>query len=404
MPKTGGGNQQGKKSRRIGRYRIHRRTTPGTAPGTIIPEPTAPSPTITVTRFAGESYEEQVVHDLRILPKILQKGGVVWCDVDGLGDSAVMTQLAHIFGLHPLAMEDVVNTYQRAKVEEYGNVLFIVMRFPHITPENDVVESEQISLFLGKDFLLTFQPRPGDAFLPVRKRLHDPTGPIRNSGPDYLAYSLIDLAIDNYFPVLDRLAERLETLDDQITTSDPRKVLGSIHNLRRELLYLRRTLWPHRDALQSLTRNHSSLLTESTRVHLRDCWDHVVALVDLTETHRELCGDLRDFCMSAISNRMNEVMKWLTLIATVFIPLSFIAGVYGMNFDPDVSPWNMPELRWYFGYPFSLTLMVAIAGIMLWSFYRRGWIGQDWPFSTLDNSLDSSERTAGGDDISRPSA
>ncbi|MGQ9760426.1 MAG: magnesium/cobalt transporter CorA [Thermogutta sp.] len=379
MASTEGAGHQIKRSRRVGRYRIRRQTAPGTPPGTIAPEPTAPTPTITVTRYTAEIYEEQVVRDLRLLPAILQKGGTIWCDVDGLGDSTIMAQLAQIFGLHALAMEDVVNTHQRAKVEEYGNVLFIVMRFPHVVGKSGVIESEQVSLFLGKNFLLTFQPYPGDAFLPIRKRLHEATSVLRDLGPDYLAYALIDLTIDHYFPILDRLAERLETLDDQITTSDPRKVLGNIHDLRRELLYLRRTLWPHRDAIQVLTRNHSNFLTEPTRVHLRDCWDHVMALVDLTETYRELCADLRDFCMSAISNRMNEVMKWLTLIATVFIPLSFIAGVYGMNFDPEASPWNMPELRWYFGYPFCLALMLVVAGTMIWSFYRRGWIGYDWP-------------------------
>lgn len=396
MASTEGSGHQVKRSRRVGRYRIRRRTAPGTPPGTIIPEPTAPTPTITVTRYTAEICEEQVIHDLRILPKILEKGGTIWCDVDGLGDPTVITQLAQIFDLHALAMEDVVNTHQRAKVEEYGGVLFIVMRFPHIVVESGVIESEQISLFLGNNFLLTFQPYPGDAFLPVRKRLHDSSSVLRHSGPDYLAYSLIDLTIDNYFPVLDRLAERLEALDDQITTSDPRKVLGSIHDLRRELLYLRRTLWPHRDALQSLSRNHSGFLTEPTRVHLRDCWDHVMALVDLTETYRELCADLRDFCMSAISNRMNEVMKWLTLIATVFIPLSFIAGVYGMNFDPEVSPWNMPELRWYFGYPFSLALMLVVAGTMIWSFYRRGWIGHDWPLPSFSRNPNSGEAAVSG--------
>jgi len=390
MAATAGSAHRAKKSRRVGRYRIRRRTMPGAAPGMIIPEPTAPLPTITVTRYTADTYEERVLHDIRTLPQILKKEGIVWCDVDGLGDPAVMNQLAEIFGLHPLAMEDVVNTHQRAKVEEYGDVLFIVMRFPHLA-DNGVIETEQISFFLGKGFLLTFQPRPGDAFLPVRKRLHDPTSPIRSAGPDYLAYSLIDLTIDSYFPVLDQLAERLEALDDQITTSDPRRVLSSIHDLRRELLYLRRTLWPHRDALQAMTRDHHILLAETTRLHLRDCWDHIMALVDLTETYRELCADLRDYCMSAISNRMNEVMKWLTLIATVFIPLSFIAGVYGMNFDPDASPWNMPELRWHLGYPFVLTLMLTVAGVMIWSFYRRGWIGQEWPLSPPDNHIGVSE-------------
>lgn len=365
---------------RIKRYRIRRRTLPGTAPGTILPEPTAPPPSITVTHVTPQAVREHRVGGPREIADILKKPGWIWCDVDGVGDPHIIGELAEVFGLHPLALEDVVNTYQRAKVEDYGDVLFVVIRFPHVL-ENGIVESEQISIFLGKNFLLTFQPRPGDAFVPVRNRLQDERSPLRSRGPDYLAYSLIDLAIDHYFPVLDHLAERLETLDDELAISDPRKMLSEIHDLRRELLYLRRTLWPHRDAVQSLTRDPHPSVSETTRVHLRDCWDHVTALVELTETYRELCADLRDYCASAISNRMNEVMKWLTLIATIFIPLSFIAGVYGMNFDPDVSPWNMPELRWYWGYPFSLGLMIIVASIMIWTFYRRGWIGQDWPIS-----------------------
>lgn len=367
---------------RIKRYRIHRRTAPGTAPGTIVPEPSAPRPSITVTHVTAEAVREYSVNKPREIKELLKHPGWIWCDVDGTGDPHILTDLAEVFRLHPLALEDVVNAYQRAKVEDYGDLLFVVLRFPHLL-ENGIVESEQISIFLGRNFLLTFQPRPGDAFVPVRNRLQDERSPLRSRGPDYLAYSLIDLAIDNYFPVLDHLAERLETLDDELAISDPRKMLTEIHDLRRELLYLRRTLWPHRDAIQSMTRDSHPLLSEATRVHLRDCWDHVTTLVELTETYRELCADLRDYCASAISNRMNEVMKWLTLIATVFIPLSFIAGVYGMNFDPDVSPWNMPELRWYLGYPFSLGLMIIVAGVMIWTFYRRGWIGQDWPLSAV---------------------
>ena len=369
-----------KRPRRVNRYRIRRRTPPGAAPGTIIPEPMAHAPRITLTHVLPETIEEPEVQRPEMIRGWLSQPGWIWCDVDGPGDSQFISEVARVFNLHPLALEDVVNTHQRAKVEEYNGTLFITARIPHIA-KNGIIESEQISIFLGPNFLLSFQPRPGDVFACIRKRFRDPGSLLRQLGPQYLAYSLIDLVIDHYFPVLDFLGEKLESLDEEVTHTDARKVLSEIHDLRRELLYLRRILWPHRDAVQILLRDYTSFLTDAVRVHLRDCWDHVVLLIDLTETYRELCADLRDYCLSAISNRMNEVMKWLTLIATIFIPLSFIAGVYGMNFDPDFSPWNMPELRWYYGYPFSLLLMLAVAILMIWVFYRRGWIGQDWPIS-----------------------
>jgi len=371
---------ESRKARRIKRYRIRRRTPPGAAPGTIIAELTPQPSRITLTHVLPDSIEEREVQRPEVIRSWLSRPGWIWCDIDGPGNNQLISEIAQMFNLHPLALEDVVNTHQRAKVEEYDGTLFITMRLPHVA-ENGIIESEQISLFLGRNFLVSFQPRPGDVFAPIRKRFRDPGSPLRQLGPQYLAYSLIDLVIDHYFPVLDFLGEKLESLDEQVTRADARQVLSEIHDLRRELLYLRRILWPHRDAVQILLRDYPNFLTDAVRVHLRDCWDHVVLLLDLTETYRELCADLRDYCLSAISNRMNEVMKWLSLIATIFIPLSFIAGVYGMNFDPDVSPWNMPELRWYYGYPFSLLLMLAVAVLMIWVFYRRGWIGQDWPLS-----------------------
>lgn len=383
----------GQRPPRLKRYRMQKRTKPGSLPGTIVPEPTAPLPRIRLTRVFPDGLEEFTVTRPREITAALNKPGWIWCDVDGLGDVNIITELAQIFGLHPLAVEDVVNTHQRAKIEEYSDKLFMVFRFPHLL-ETGIIESEQISLFLSETFVLTFQPRPGDAFETVRRRLREPGSFPRPGGPDYLAYMLIDVTIDHYFPILEYLAERLEALDDQVPQANPREILAGIHDLRRELLYVRRTLWPHRDALQVLTRNQHKFIQEATRIHLRDCWDHVIALVDLTETYRELCADLRDYCVSAVSNRMNEIMKWLTLVSTIFIPLSFIAGIYGMNFDPDVSPWNMPELRWYLGYPFSLMLMALVAGIMIFSFYRRGWIGQDWPLRSASHEFD---RTSGQD-------
>jgi len=357
------------KSRRHG---FRRRTPPGTPPGTLVSVPSAPPPAVTWTVFDAESCSERRVSRLEDLPPISEPTGTTWIDVDGTGDAAWLEQIGRTLGLHPLALEDVVHSHQRAKVEEYGDWLFIVARLPHL---NDELETEQISMFLRKGLLVTFQPRPGDAFAPVRKRLRDPASPLRSAGADYLAYSLLDLTVDAFYPVLENFGDRIDAIDEQAATSDPRSVLHAIHGLRRELLFLRRAVWPHRDALQTLARQ-DRFLGPDTRIHLRDCIDHITAIMELTETYREMCADLRDYCMSLIGNRMNEVMKWLTLTATLFIPLSFIAGVYGMNFDPDASPWNMPELRWTFGYPFALSLMLLVASGMMYTFYRRGWIGR----------------------------
>jgi len=185
--------------------------------------------------------------------------------------------------------------------------------------------------------------------------------------------------VDGYFPVLDQYAERLEDLDAQVTASNPRETMHRIHDMRGDLLMLRRAIWPHREALNALARDPHPLVTQETRLHLRDCLDHVVALVDLTETYREMCSDLRDYYLATVSNRTNEIMKVLTVIATIFMPLTFIAGLYGMNFSPDHSPWNMPELRWYFGYPFALAMMAAVAGWMFFYFRRKGWMGYSLP-------------------------
>ncbi|MGQ9915246.1 MAG: magnesium/cobalt transporter CorA [Thermogutta sp.] len=357
------------KSRRHG---FRRRSPPGTPPGTLVSEPSAPPTVITWTVYDAESCSERRVSGLEELSPLSESSGTTWIDVDGTGDATVLEQIGRTLGLHPLALEDVVHSHQRAKVEEYGDWLFIVARLPHLNGE---LETEQISMFLRRGVLVTFQPRTGDAFAPVRKRLRDAASPLRSAGADYLAYSLLDLTVDAYYPVLENFGDRIDMIDEQAATSNPRSVLHAIHDLRRELLFLRRAVWPHRDALQMLARQDRFLVHE-TRLHLRDCVDHITAIMELTETYREMCADLRDYCMSLVGNRMNEVMKWLTLTATLFIPLSFITGVYGMNFDPEASPWNMPELRWTFGYPFAWSLMVLVASTMIYTFYRRGWIGR----------------------------
>jgi magnesium transporter len=236
------------------------------------------------------------------------------------------------------------------------------------------VETEQLSLFLGKNYVLTIQEEPGDCFDPVRQRIRQSSGRVRQVGADYLTYALLDTVIDSYFAIIDLFADRLEALDDEIPLGQGLGVNERIHDVRSDLLLLRRAVRPHRDAVNGLVRDEHPLIRNETRVFLRDCYDHTIQLTETLEVYRESCNALRDYHLSVMSGRMNEVMKVLTIIATIFIPLSFIAGVYGMNFDPDL-PGNMPELKWPFGYAFALGLMALAAGGMVLYFRRKGWIG-----------------------------
>lgn len=365
------------KSRRPKRawQRTRRRTPPGTAPGTITIDPSAPRPLVEVLAYNHDQFFEQRLEDLDKLPEILQQWPVVWINVAGLGDATTLSRMGEIFGLHQLALEDVANSHQRAKLEDYQDHLFLVARAVHL---RDHLETEQFSIFLGKNFVVMFQEEPGDCFDPVRQRIRADRGIIRSQGPDYLAYTLLDAVIDSYFPVLEQYSDRIEAIDDAIADHHPNQTISRIHDLRTELLGVRRAIWPHRELVNALVRDPHSLIQEPTRLYLRDCFDHTVQIIDLVETYREMCSDLTDYAMTTVGNRLNEIMKVLTIIATIFIPLSFIAGLYGMNFSPDHSPWNMPELRWYYGYPFALSLMAAVAGGLLSYFWYKGWIGASW--------------------------
>jgi magnesium transporter len=349
----------------------------------LTPVPGSPQPAIRVMAYSEYEFLERTVKNVAELGELKGRYPVIWVDVEGLGDTGVVAALGEAFGLHLLALEDVVNTHQRAKVDEYGENLFVIARMVRLT---DRLESEQLSLFAGPGFVLSFQDQPGgDCLDPVRERIRKGQGRIRKAGADYLAYALLDAVVDGYFPVLDQYAERLEDLDAQVTESDPRETMHRIHDMRGDLLMLRRAIWPHREALNALARDSHPLVTPETRLHLRDCLDHIVAIIDLTETYREMCSDLRDYYLATVSNRTNEIMKVLTVIATIFMPLTFIAGLYGMNFATDASPWNMPELRWYLGYPFALAVMAAVAGWMLLYFRRKGWMGYAMPPPRTDN-------------------
>ena len=351
--------------------RMRRRTQPGAAPGTVTVDPEAPHSVVRVIAYGPESLFENAVEDLHCIPGLLEKCPVTWVNVDGLGDAATIEKIGRIFCLHRLSLEDVVNVHQRAKGEQYPSYYFIVVRMAHA---GERLETEQLSLFLGRNFVLTFQERDGDCFHPVRQRIRKGGNKLRNSGPDYLAYAVLDAFIDNYFPLLEQLGERLEALEDEVISRADRQTIAEVHKTKRDLLTLRRALWPLREAISALLRERTALIADETRIYLRDCYDHTIQLIDLLETYRELASGLTDIYLSSLSNRLNEIMKVLTIFSAIFIPLTFIAGIYGMNFNPERSPWNMPELNWKWGYPFSLGLMAAVTIGMLIYFRKKGWL------------------------------
>ena len=350
---------------------IERRTSPGAPPGSLVVDPQAPLPIIRVIAYGSEAVHEELVEDVSRIGSYLGRQPVTWVNVDGLGDAAVIRKLGEIFGIHRLALEDIINSHQRAKVDQYDNHLFVVGRMVEMA---DHVETEQLSLFLGKSYVLTFQERVGDAFDPVRERIRKAGGRVRNAGPDYLAYALIDAFIDNYFPVLEKYGERLESIEEDVLSRPEPVLVSRMHEVKRDLLTLRRAIWPLRETVNSLVREPSPFISDETRVYFRDCYDHTIQIIDLLENYRDVASGLMEVYLSSVSNRLNEIMKILTMFTAFFIPLSLIAGIYGMNFNTARSPFNMPELNWYLGYPFVLGLMATVALGMVTFFRRKGWL------------------------------
>ncbi|NLI31119.1 MAG: magnesium/cobalt transporter CorA [Nitrospiraceae bacterium] len=294
---------------------------------------------------------------------------ITWLNVDGLHDAELMGKIGSCFSLHPLVLEDVLSTDQRPKYEDYDEYLYIVVRMLRYDADVMKAKAEQVSIILSQNYVLTFQEGfAGDVFEPVRTRLREDKGRLRKMGADYLAYSLLDTIVDNYFIVLDQIGERIELLENELVTNPTRKTLRMIHTLRGDALFLRRAVWPLREVINSFTRGDSPFITDATRLYLKDVYDHTIHAIDTLETYREILSGMLDIYLSSMSNRLNEVMKVLTIIATIFMPLTFLAGVYGMNFK------HMPELAWQWSYPALWLIMIAIAGTMLIIFRRKKWI------------------------------
>ena len=334
----------------------------------IIPSAEAPPPTIDVIGYGKEGYEAKTGVTLAECEPFLAKWPNVWLDVSGLGDAALIEGIGERFEIHRLTLEDVANTSQRAKLEDFDSYLYVVCRSAEMTEKG--LFCEQMSLIVKQGVLISFQEAPGDCFGPVRERLRLGRGKMRTLKTDYLAYALLDAVVDSYFPVVEKLGDELDELEDRLLTQCSEHDIASVHSIKRDLLLLRRSIWPHREALASLVRDDNRIIAKETKAFLRDAYDHVIQITDIVETYREVCADLRELYLSEVSNRMNEVMKLLTIIATIFIPLTFIVGVYGMNFDV------LPELHWRYGYWATWAIMLAIAiGMLVW-FVRNGWIGR----------------------------
>lgn len=366
---------KGRRRRKSRVERIHHRAPQGAAPGTIIVDPEALKPVMRIIAYGPGCLIEHNVQSAEEIPAFFAahpECAVRWINVDGLGDAKVLQRLGEIFQLHRLALEDVVNVHQRPKTEPYAEHIYIVVRMIEAVAE---LVPEQVSIFLGKDYVLTFQERAGDCWDRVRERIRQGKGRIRSAGPDYLGYALIDAVIDGYFPLLERYSDQIEQIEAQIMSKPDAALVEELYRIKRDLLSLRRIAWATREAVNGLMREESGLIAAETRIYLRDLYDHAVQVLDMLETYRELASGQVDLYLSMIGQKTNEVMKVLTMIATIFIPLSFIAGLYGMNFDREGKPMNMPELGWAFGYPAVLTVMTTIAVIMLLFFRRKGWIG-----------------------------
>jgi magnesium transporter len=355
--------------------RYHR---PGTAPGTLrAPEKRVEEVRITVIDYGPGHLEEKTVTRVEELFEYRDSPSVTWINVEGLHDVALIEAIGSHFGFHPLALEDVLNCGQRPKLEDYGTYHFLIMRsLIYSEARGETLDTEQISFFLSGNYVITFQEIAGDSFEAVRERIRRGKGLIRKANPDYLTYALIDALIDEFFPVLEKFGEKIEALEAELLINPSRSTIQEVHRVKRELLLLRRTAWPERDVISAMQREESDVIHRDTQVFLRDCYDHTIQIIDMIETYRDLAAGMLDIYLSSVSNRMNEIMKVLTIISTIFIPLNFIAGVYGMNFHTD-HPMNMPELDWPWGYPYALGLMATVAVLLVIYFQRKGWLTAD---------------------------
>ncbi|KPJ64468.1 MAG: magnesium transporter [Syntrophobacter sp. DG_60] len=324
---------------------------------------------ITIIDYDEAQFHEKEAKTIEECFPFKDKPTVTWINIDGIHEVEIIEKLGKHFNIHPLILEDIVHTGQRPKMEDFGDYIFVVLKMLYYNEKDDEIKAEQVSLILGLNFVISFQETEGDVFNPIRERIRNGKGRITKKGADYLGYALMDAVVDHYFIILEKIGEKIEDMEEELVTNPTPETLQAIHNLKREMIFLRKSVWPLREMISGLERAESSLIQESTRIYLRDVYDHTIQVIDTIESFRDMVYGMLDTYLSSISNRMNEVMKVLTIIATIFIPLTFIAGVYGMNFA------YMPELKWHWFYPKVFWLvMVAIIGFMAFYFKRKKWL------------------------------
>ncbi|MDY6931671.1 MAG: magnesium/cobalt transporter CorA [Halobacteriota archaeon] len=342
----------------------------GLPPGTLVHvgEKRVEKVKITIIDYDKEQFQEEEVEQVEECFPFKDEPTVTWINIDGIHDIEIIEKIGKHFGIHPLILEDILNTAHRPKMEDLGDYIFIVLKMLYYDGKEKEIKTEQVSLILGKQFVISFQERKGDVFDPIRDRIRNSKGRIRKMGGDYLAYALLDAIVDNYFIILEKIGEEIESLEEELVGSPGPETLHLIHGLKREMIFLRKSVWPLREVISTMERGESSLINESTGIYLKDVYDHTIQVIDTIETFRDVISGMLDTYLSVVSNKMNEVMKVLTIIATIFIPLTFIAGIYGMNFE------YMPELGWYWGYFTVWFVMAIVAVLMVYYFRRKGWL------------------------------
>jgi len=342
----------------------------GLPPGSLvhIGEKKAEASRITVMDYDEANFQEAEFPTIEECFLFKDKPSVTWINVEGLHQVEIVQKLGDCYGFHPLVLEDILNTQQRPKVEDYGDYLYIVLKMLHNEKSPETV-AEQISIILGRNYVISFQEgMEGDVFDPIRERIRNKKGRIRGMGADYLAYSLIDAIVDNYFVILEKMGERIEDIEEELVKVPTTETLQGIHQLKREMIFLRKAVWPLREVINTTGKGESPLIKDSTRLYLRDVYDHTIQVIDTIESGRDMLSGMLDIYLSSLSNRMNEIMKFLTIIGTIFIPLTFIVGVYGMNFE------FMPELKWRWGYFLLLGVMSVIGIGMILYFKKKQWL------------------------------
>lgn len=348
----------------------------GLGPGTVVfvGERKVEKTTISIIDYDEANYQEKQVASIEECFPFKDTPTVTWINIDGIHDIGVIEKLGVQFDFHPLILEDIANTGHRPKMEETEHYIFLTLKMIYFEAQGGEIIAEQVSIIFGENYVISFQERAGDVFDSVRERIKKTVPRSRFLGSDYLAYSLVDATVDHYFSVLENIGDGIESIEEELITNPGTRSLQSINDLKRELALMRKRVWPLREVVGSLERTESKLVHKSTRIYLRDLYEHVIQVIDTVETFRDMTSSLLDIYLSSVSNKMNEVMKVLTIFATIFIPLGFLAGVYGMNFDHSASPFNMPELGWRFGYLFFWLIAILLGGGLLWFFRRKGWL------------------------------